>query len=132
MPPFSLLPSSSAEDYYCEFLGWFLVMMGRTEEGLLIMPSLRNTRSTFGGERCAVGMGLVFRPPSLRHSPGGHCFRDNALAACRKAQITPNAIFESDQFASIFALVAAGTGLSLIPAMAAASAEGCRVVPLHP
>jgi len=27
--------------------------------------------------------------------------------------------------------VAAGTGVSLIP-MAAASAEGCRVVPLHP
>ena len=40
----------------------------------------------------------------------------------------PHAIFESDQFASIFALVAAGTGVSLIPAMAAASAEGCRVV----
>jgi DNA-binding transcriptional LysR family regulator len=32
----------------------------------------------------------------------GHCFRDNALAACRKARITPNAVFESDQFASIF------------------------------
>jgi LysR family transcriptional regulator, hydrogen peroxide-inducible genes activator len=62
----------------------------------------------------------------------GHCFTDNALAACRKARITPNAIFESDQFASIFALVAAGTGVRLIPAMAAASAEGCRVVPLHP
>jgi len=62
----------------------------------------------------------------------GHCFRDNALAACRRARITPNAIFESDQFASIFALVAAGAGVSLIPAMAAASAEGCRVVPLHP
>jgi LysR family hydrogen peroxide-inducible transcriptional activator len=61
----------------------------------------------------------------------GHCFRDNALVACRKARITPNNIFESDQFASIFALVAAGTEVSLIP-MAAASAEGCRVVPLHP
>jgi len=69
------------------------------------------------------------RPLLLRD---GHCFRDNALAACRRARITPNAIFESDQFASIFALVAAGAGVSLIPAMAAASAEGCRVVPLRP
>ena len=61
----------------------------------------------------------------------GHCFRDEALAVCRKARVQPNAIFESDQFASIFALVAAGAGISLIPAMAASSAAGCRVVRLR-
>jgi len=54
------------------------------------------------------------------------------LAACRKVRITPNAVFESDQFASIFALVAAGAGVSLVPAMAAAGAEGCRLLPLDP
>jgi LysR family hydrogen peroxide-inducible transcriptional activator len=64
----------------------------------------------------------------------GHCFRDNALSACRKARVTPNAVFESDQFASIFAMVAAGAGISLVPAMAmaAAAAQGCLVVPLRP
>jgi LysR family transcriptional regulator, hydrogen peroxide-inducible genes activator len=62
----------------------------------------------------------------------GHCFRDNALAACRKVRVTPNSIFESDQFESIFALVAAGAGVSLVPSMAASAAEGCRLLPLHP
>jgi DNA-binding transcriptional LysR family regulator len=55
----------------------------------------------------------------------------NALAACRRARITPNAIFDSGQFGSIFALGAAGTGVSLVPVMAAASAESFRVAPHH-
>jgi LysR family transcriptional regulator, hydrogen peroxide-inducible genes activator len=62
----------------------------------------------------------------------GHCFRDNALAACRKARVVPNAVFESDQFASIFALVAAGAGISMVPEMASGAAEGCRLVFLRP
>jgi LysR family hydrogen peroxide-inducible transcriptional activator len=62
----------------------------------------------------------------------GHCFRDNALAACRKARVAPNAVFESDQFASIFALVAAGAGITKVPEMAAGAAQGCRLAPLRP
>ena len=62
----------------------------------------------------------------------GHCFRDDALATCRKARMKPNAIFESDQFASIIALVEAGAGVSFVPAMAARAAQGCRLVPLQP
>jgi LysR family transcriptional regulator, hydrogen peroxide-inducible genes activator len=62
----------------------------------------------------------------------GHCFRESALAACRKARIAGNPIFESDQFASIFALVAGGSGISLLPEMAAAAADGCRIVRLRP
>src|SRR5260370_18760654 len=62
----------------------------------------------------------------------GHCFRESALTACRKARIAGNAVFESDQFASIFALVAAGSGISLLPEMAASAAVGCRIVPLLP
>jgi LysR family hydrogen peroxide-inducible transcriptional activator len=62
----------------------------------------------------------------------GHCFRDNALAVCRKSRLAPNAVFESDQFATIFALVAAGAGISFVPAMAASAAQGCRLMPLSP
>jgi DNA-binding transcriptional LysR family regulator len=40
--------------------------------------------------------------------------------------------FESDQFSSIFPLVASGFGVSIIPEMAAPLATGCRVVPLGP
>jgi LysR family hydrogen peroxide-inducible transcriptional activator len=61
----------------------------------------------------------------------GHCFRDEALAVCRKARINPDAIFETDQFASIFSLVAAGAGVSLVPAMAVVAATGCQIVSLR-
>ena len=49
----------------------------------------------------------------------GHCFRDSVLTACAKANLELHSVFESDQFASIFPLVAAGYGISLIPSMAA-------------
>jgi LysR family hydrogen peroxide-inducible transcriptional activator len=61
----------------------------------------------------------------------GHCFRDEALAVCRKARVRPDAVFETDQFASIFSLVAAGGGVSLVPAMAVDGAAGCDIVPLR-
>jgi LysR family hydrogen peroxide-inducible transcriptional activator len=61
----------------------------------------------------------------------GHCFRDNVLTACRRANFEFESVFESDQFASIFPLVAAGFGISLIPAMAAGQAgEKCKLLPL--
>jgi LysR family hydrogen peroxide-inducible transcriptional activator len=60
----------------------------------------------------------------------GHCFRENVLTACNRANVELHSIFESDQFASIFPLVASGFGVSLVPAMAAAHARDCRILPL--
>jgi LysR family transcriptional regulator, hydrogen peroxide-inducible genes activator len=48
----------------------------------------------------------------------GHCFRENAVAACDRARITPQVVFESGQFSSLLALVGVGVGVSLVPAMA--------------
>jgi len=62
----------------------------------------------------------------------GHCFRDQVLTACTRRDAQMQAIFESDQFSSIFPLVASGFGVSIIPAMAAHLATGCCVVPLGP
>lgn len=62
----------------------------------------------------------------------GHCFRDQVLTACTRRGAKVQAIFESDQFSSIFPLVASGFGVSIIPKMAAPLATGCRVVPLGP
>jgi LysR family hydrogen peroxide-inducible transcriptional activator len=62
----------------------------------------------------------------------GHCFRDQILTACTRRGAHIKAIFESDQFSSIFPLVASGFGVSIIPEMAAPLATGCRVVPLGP
>jgi LysR family hydrogen peroxide-inducible transcriptional activator len=60
----------------------------------------------------------------------GHCFRENTLAACRRARLHPNVVFESGQFATILAMVAAGAGVSVVPEMAIEKREGCRFLPL--
>lgn len=60
----------------------------------------------------------------------GHCFRQGVLTACTRANVEFHSIFESDQFASIFPLVASGFGVSLVPAMACSQARDCRIVPL--
>lgn len=58
----------------------------------------------------------------------GHCFRDLSIAACTHARITPNIAFESGQFSSLFGMVAAGVGVSLVPEMALDRNAGCRYV----
>jgi LysR family hydrogen peroxide-inducible transcriptional activator len=61
----------------------------------------------------------------------GHCFRGDALAACRHGGTKLGVFFETDQFASIFSLVAGGFGVSVVPQMAASEAAGCRLIPLR-
>jgi LysR family transcriptional regulator, hydrogen peroxide-inducible genes activator len=48
----------------------------------------------------------------------GHCFRENALAACDRARLHPQIVFESGQFSSLLSMVAAGMGVSIVPEMA--------------
>jgi len=60
----------------------------------------------------------------------GHCFRQDVLTACTRAKVEFHSIFESDQFASIFPLVASGFGVSLVPAMACPQARNCKILPL--
>ena len=60
----------------------------------------------------------------------GHCFRENVMTACTRASAQVESVFETDQLGSIFPLVASGFGITLIPAMAAACAAGCVLVPV--
>src|ERR1700720_1537818 len=60
----------------------------------------------------------------------GHCFRETAVAACKRARVRPKIIFESGQFSSILSMVCAGLGVSIIPAMALEKRSGCQFVPL--
>ncbi|HEX4155099.1 MAG TPA: LysR family transcriptional regulator [Acidobacteriaceae bacterium] len=60
----------------------------------------------------------------------GHCFRDLSLATCTHARVTPNIAFESGQFSSLFGMVAAGVGVSLVPQMAIDRSAACRYVRL--
>jgi LysR family hydrogen peroxide-inducible transcriptional activator len=60
----------------------------------------------------------------------GHCFRENTLSACSRARLNPNVVFEAGQFATILAMVAANTGVSVVPRMAVEQREGCCFVPI--
>src|SRR5207248_1268825 len=60
----------------------------------------------------------------------GHCFRQDVLTACTRARVEFQSVFESDQFASIFPLVASGFGVSLVPSMACHEAHDCKILPL--
>jgi LysR family hydrogen peroxide-inducible transcriptional activator len=62
----------------------------------------------------------------------GHCLRDETLTICDRARTRFAAQFEADQFASIFELIRAGFGVSLVPEMARRAAAGCRLIPIEP
>lgn len=61
----------------------------------------------------------------------GHCFRENAVAACDRARVHPQVVFESGQFSSLLGLVGAGMGVSLVPRMAVEKKVRCRYVPIE-
>jgi LysR family hydrogen peroxide-inducible transcriptional activator len=58
----------------------------------------------------------------------GHCFRDTAVAACDRARLHPQVIFESGQFSSLLSMVGAGMGVSIVPEMAVERKSPCRYV----
>src|SRR5271155_5243916 len=60
----------------------------------------------------------------------GHCFRDVRLAPSTHDRVTRRIAFESGQFSSLFGMVAAGVGISLVPEMAVDRNAGCRYVRL--
>jgi LysR family hydrogen peroxide-inducible transcriptional activator len=64
-----------------------------------------------------VALGELRKEPFLLLRDG-HCFRENAIAACDRARVSPRVVFESGQFSSLLGLVGAGVGVSLVPAMA--------------
>jgi LysR family transcriptional regulator, hydrogen peroxide-inducible genes activator len=58
----------------------------------------------------------------------GHCFRDTAVAACDRARLNPQIIFESGQFTSILSMVGTGMGVSIVPEMAIEKDSRCSYV----
>jgi len=80
-------------------------------------------------KRRAVALGELHNDPFLLLRDG-HCFRETAVAACKRARLQPKIIFESGQFSSILSMVSAGLGVSIIPAMALEKRRGCCFVAL--
>ena len=60
----------------------------------------------------------------------GHCFRDTAVAACDRARLQPQIVFESGQFTSLVSMVGAGMGVSIVPEMAVDKKSRCAYVRL--
>jgi LysR family hydrogen peroxide-inducible transcriptional activator len=60
----------------------------------------------------------------------GHCFRETTVAACKRARLNPQIVFESGQFSSILSMVSAGLGVSVVPEMAVEKRPGCCFIPL--
>ena len=58
----------------------------------------------------------------------GHCFRDTAVAACDRARLHPQIVFESGQFSSLLSMVGAGMGASIVPEMAIEKQTQCRYI----
>jgi LysR family hydrogen peroxide-inducible transcriptional activator len=58
----------------------------------------------------------------------GHCFRDTAVAACDRARLHPQIVFESGQFSSLLSMVGAGMGVSIVPEMAIERKSPCRYI----
>jgi LysR family hydrogen peroxide-inducible transcriptional activator len=61
----------------------------------------------------------------------GHCFRETAVQACKRAHLNPQIVFESGNFTSILSMVDAGLGVSIIPQMALERRARCRFVQLE-
>lgn len=79
------------------------------------------------GKRRAISLKDLRREPFLLLRDG-HCFRDTAVAACDRARLNPQIVFESGQFSSILSMVSAGMGVSLVPEMAIEKHPSCRYV----
>jgi LysR family hydrogen peroxide-inducible transcriptional activator len=78
-------------------------------------------------DRESLSLGEIRGDPFLLLKEG-HCFRENALSACRRSRVSPNVVFESGQFSTIVSMVATGMGVSVVPAMAVERHLGCKFV----
>lgn len=94
-------------------------------ERLLAAVSKRHALAS----REALSLKELRKEPFLLLSDG-HCFRDNALAACDRARLAPRVVFESGQFSSLLGMVGAGMGVSIVPEMAVDPSSACRFVPI--
>jgi LysR family transcriptional regulator, hydrogen peroxide-inducible genes activator len=62
----------------------------------------------------------------------GHCLRDETLALCDRARARFAGQFEADQFLTIFELIRAGFGVSVVPEMGRSLSAGCRLIEIEP
>jgi len=62
----------------------------------------------------------------------GHCLRDETLAVCDRARARFEGQFEADQVLTIFELIRAGFGVSIVPEMSRGLSHGCQLIEIEP
>ncbi len=62
----------------------------------------------------------------------GHCLRAETLAVCDRARARFSGQFEVDQILTMFELIRAGLGVSIVPEMSRALSTGCSLVAIEP
>ncbi|HTR66382.1 MAG TPA: LysR substrate-binding domain-containing protein [Terriglobales bacterium] len=112
-----------------------LVALPISGDGLVCTELMREPLYAVLPEHHPLAKGTTISLRDIQDAPfillkDGHCFRDTAVAACRRARLRPNVVFESGHFATILAMVSAGMGLSIIPEMALEKRPGCKFLRL--
>ena len=62
----------------------------------------------------------------------GHCLRDETLSVCDRARARFAGQFEADQVLTIFELIRAVFGVSIVPEMVRGLSQGCRLLEIEP
>lgn len=112
-----------------------LVALPIQGDGLVCTELMREPLYAVVPENHALAKSAALSLRDIQDAPfillkDGHCFRDTAVAACRRARLRPNVVFESGHFSTILAMVSAGMGLSIVPQMAIEERPGCHFVRL--
>ena len=94
------------------------------ERSVLVMPASYTTRTSL--EKCAADPFVSIRPEV---APGFHA---HAVRLCEHHNVHPRVVQEAREFATVLALVAAGTGVAIVPeSVARIPMAGIRVQRLH-
>jgi LysR family hydrogen peroxide-inducible transcriptional activator len=86
-----------------------------------ILAAIPNTHPLAKAKRIATD-DLAAAPLLLMED--GHCLRSHALQACRLAEAGSNEVFQGTSLRTLLQMAAGGIGISLMPAMAAATEIG--------
>jgi len=110
-----------------------LLALPATGDELIVSELIEESLFAVLPENHRLARRRSIRLDDLREQPflllkEGHCFRENALDACRQSGINPKVVFESGQFATILAMVSSGMGVSVVPQMAVSDTPGCRFI----
>ena len=111
------LPVAQSGLVMCELFREPLYLAVPQDHALAAMPKVKLSRLT--QERL-----LILKD--------GHCLRDETLSLCDRAKARFAGHFEADQFLTIFELIRAGFGVSIVPEMARKMSDGCRLIEIEP